>query len=247
MPTMNSTWWERLDLCVSTAETYGITVFLNGADAYALNGGSMNGMTPAQATTYGTALAGRYASALNVVWLFGNDYNGSYDSIYTNILAALRAGGANQLVTIENLTEGDSRFSDYTGDAWTWGTSNAQLNFVYSYGGFYPCINYAYKEASPAAVLLGDGWYDGTGYSTLPSDPRDFMRILTWWCLTSGSRGYIYGRGGPTGTDLWAWNAGASAALTTNTFDNTDLNNIWNAYAALPGWWELVPDTALCL
>ena len=114
---------------------------------------------------------------------------------------------------------------------------------MYSYGGFYPCINYAYKEASPAAVLLGDGWYDGTGYSTLPSDPRDFMRILTWWCLTSGSRGYIYGRGGPTGTDLWAWNSGASAGLTTNTFDNTDLNNIWNAYAALPGWWELVPDT----
>jgi hypothetical protein len=242
---LNDDWWDRMDLAVSTAASYGITVFLDPADFYALEpGGAMDGITGDQAAAYGAALAARYASAPNIVWLFGNDYNGGSDDIYTSILTALRDGGDAHLVTAENLTEGDSRFAADAGTGWAWGTANAQFNFAYSYCGGYPVIQYSYAEEPPLAVLWGDGWYDAGPYeagSITVQDSRDYMRTLVWWGLTSGSRGYIYGRG-QGDTDLWAWNAGASATLTTNTFDNSDLDSIWNAFAALPGWHALAPD-----
>jgi Protein of unknown function (DUF4038)/Putative collagen-binding domain of a collagenase len=240
--TLNNTFWTRFDYCITQAALYGFTVFLNPADTYAFieSGAALVGMTGAQATSYGTALAARYATAPNIVWLFGNDYGGSYDTQYANILTALRAGGDTHLVTVENLTEGDSRFSDYTNAVWSFGTAHADFNAVYSYGGCYPCINYAYAESSPLAVLLADGWYDQTGTATAPAAARDFMRLLTWWSLSSGSRGYIYGD-----QSLISWNPHTD--LTTIPFATTDLNLIWNAYAALPGWHQLVPDTSSAL
>ncbi len=89
-------------------------------------------------------------------------------------------------------------------------------------------------------VLLGDGWYDQTGTTTAPAAARDFMRLLTWWSLSSGSRGYIYGD-----QSLISWNPNTD--LTTIPFATTDLGLIWNAYATLPGWHQLVPDTASTL
>jgi hypothetical protein len=197
----------------------------------------MDGMTTGQATTYGAALAARYAAYPNIVWLFGNDYNDTNNSVYDAILAALRAGGDSHLVTIENLTEGDSRFSDLAGTSYTWGTANAQFNFVYSYGGNYPCLGYAYTEASPLAVLLGDGWYDGTGFGTIPAAERDFMRQQVWWTLSSGSRGYMYGD-----QSLISWNPHVRFT-SPPPFAATDLNLIWNAFTSWAGWHLLVPDT----
>ncbi len=44
---------------------------------------------------------------------------------------------------------------------------------------------------------------------------------------------------------LISWNPNTD--LTTIPFATTDLGLIWNAYAALPGWHQLVPDTASTL
>lgn len=240
--TLNNSYWTRVDYAVSSAAANGITVLLALADSYSLfqAGTAMNGITLAQATTYGTNLASRYASASNIVWLFGNDYDTSlgYDSTYTNILSALRSGGDTHLVTIENRTEGDSRFSDQAGTSYAWGTSHAQINFVYTYDGAYPCINYAYTETSPLVVLLGDGWYDGTGFSTIPASSRDFMRGIVWWSLSSGSRGYMYGD-----QSIISWNT-HTAFTTPPPFVTTDLGNIWNYLSGLHGWHQLVPDTS---
>lgn len=241
MGTMNPAYWQRVDRAVTAAQSAGITVFLVLADTHCLNttGGPLNGISTGQATAYGTALATRYAAAPNIVWMFGNDYGGDYDGIYDALLAALRAGGDTHLVIIENLSESDSRFAYYTDGVFSWGTDNADINGAYTYGGAYPGIEYSYAEASPLPVLLADGWYDGTGFSTSPPADRDFMRLLTWWSLSSGSRGYIYGD-----QSLISWAAGQSSRLTSIPFTATDLAAIWNAVEALPGWHQLVPDAS---
>ena len=86
----NSSWWQRVDYVVSSAEANGITVWLSNTNYWSLSrsGGMINGITTGQATTYGAGLAARYAASPNIVWFFGNDYTaGSYDSILDSVLA----------------------------------------------------------------------------------------------------------------------------------------------------------------
>jgi hypothetical protein len=237
---MNNAWWQRLDYCVTSAQAHGLTVILTPTNRWAITntGAMLNGITLAQATTYGTALAGRYASAPNVIWLMGNDWDQSItgnDAILSNVAAAIRAAGDTHLMSIENLTEGDSRFLGLSGTAQTWGTGNAQFNWIYSYCGGYPEVQQSYTEANPLLVLYGDGDYEGdTAYA---QTSRDYERNLHWWALSSGSRGTVYGN-----QPLHPWTAGASAGLTTNQFDNADIKVIWDTFSSWVGWNKLVPD-----
>jgi hypothetical protein len=198
----------------------------------------LNGITTGQATTYGTALAARYATAPNIVWLYGNDYDDTagFNGILDNVLAALVAGGANQMVVIEHTTEGDSRFLFSANTVQNWGTANSEFNWVYSYCGSYPGVQYGYGESSPLPVMYCDGAYDLD--QAIAQSGRDYFRNMCWWALTSGSRGYIYGR-----QNIYAFDT-ALTHLADNQFDNADLGAITGIFRGFTGWHQLVPDTA---
>jgi len=237
---LNNTYWTRVDLVISTALQYGLTVILNPMFTYAISdtGGAMSTWTNANFTTYGTALGTRYKSALNLLWEFGDDYGGGYDTAFTNCLTAIRAAGDTHLFSVENETRGDSRSDIAGGGTYAFGTSYAQYNWDYGYGCAYNCVEFSYQESSPLLVMKMDGQYGQAG------DSRLFWRTWALWSLSSGSRGFQMGR-----NDIFRWPSGVvtGGVLTSMVTDNTDFA-IWKGiFTALPEWYLLVPDTSSAL
>jgi len=237
---LNNTFWTRVDLVISTAASYGMTVILNPMFTYCIadGGGSMAAWSAANFTTYGTALGNRYKTASNLLWEFGDDYGDGFDTFFDNALTAIRATGDTHLISVENLTPCTARFDIENSASFAWGTTNAQFQWCYGYGCSYNSVEYAYTEASPLLVMKMDGTYDDGGNS----DPLVYWRNWAWWVLSSGSRGLQYGR-----NDIFPWTSSSLAALTNNTFDNTDLGAIWTIFGGLPGWHKLVADTSSAL
>jgi len=236
---LNDTYWQRVDYIVAAARAAGMTVLMNIAASYANNnaGGPLNGKTGTQWTNYGTALGNRYKAASNVTWFLGDDYFDDSNTNYGNAVAAIKATGDTHLFTYENYPESTSREDMKTpSNKLAGGTANANFSFAYSYNVSYLGIEDAWTEASPIPPIRGDGFYDNDSVG------QAFNRGLLWWALSSGARGFIYGR-----EAIWSWPPTALAALTTNPVDNTDFNNICNAFATLMDWNKLVPDTASAL
>lgn len=239
---LNSTYWARVDYMLTSAAAQGITVMLDICPTYCINttGGPLNGKSDAQFTAMGAALGARYAATPNLLWMFGDDSNGFWDPEFTAAYNGVRSAGAAQMASAENYFESTSRFSVWDSSVYPFGTSNAQWNFVYSYNVGYAAVEYAYGEASPLVVVHSDGTYDGE--VNVVQNQRDYQRNLVWWCLTSGSRGFLYGR-----VAIWPWPVTALANIASNTFDNSDLKNILNAFGKLTGWNLLVPDLSSAL
>ena len=229
---LNNTYWNRVDYLVTTAASQGMTVMLNAAPTEGFNTGCpFNTATTGQCTNYGAALAARYGSATNIWWAFGDDYFSTYDTQYTAILNALRAGGDTHPCTIENFVETDSRYYPYDGTTLPWGLANATVNQVYTYNTWYSGVEYAYTEPSPICVALLDGFWDFNG--------TDFMRNESWWALSSGSRGHHYGNPGT----ISYTQAGFIADLATDS-DAVLQGTYWSIFRNLGHWWKLVPDTS---
>ena len=137
------------------------------------------------------------------------------------------------------MTECTSRYECDNDAPQTWGQDNADFNFVYTYTGSYRDLLYAYAEPSPILVMYSDGWYDGQAATSQPA--RTLLRNLVWWALSTGSRGYIYGR-----QNLFAWDTGATH-LSDNVFDATDFKVIMDTYTSMTGWHQLMPDSSSAL
>jgi hypothetical protein len=256
---LNDPYWQRVDYLLNAAAVRGMTVVLNVMFTYAMgtSGACLFGWTNPQFTAYGTALGNRYGSQANFIWEFGDDYDpGSVnrDTAFSACLTGIRGTGDTHLISIENLNEGTSRYSLDGTTSWSWGISNAQLNWCYSYGAAYLAVEDAYKEAaahSTTSLLTCkmDGWYDNQWQGATPSESIElFGRKWVWWSLSSGSRGTMYGNG-----DLYSWPSGALASGLPGASPGAQyiqpaaLNAAWNAFASLQGWNRLVPDTASAL
>jgi len=240
--TLTNAYWARVDYLLTSARNNGMTVFMNVGTTTSLDdsGGALYNKTTGQFTNYGTALGNRYKGYPNIIWTVGEDYFGTYDTQLGALLTGIKNTGDTHLVSVENYDESTSRFDCYNNSVFALGTAYANFNFCYSYNVGYDVLEYAYTEASPITVLHSDGYYDqGNGGD---NTYRDFNRILQWWSLSSGSRGFLYGR-----ESIYGWDTSALANLTNNEFDNSDLNIIWNTFGALPGWHLLVPDTGSTL
>ena len=231
---LNETYWARVDYMLDRAEGLGITVFLNWAYSDDLANAALSGKTSTQCEAYGAALGSRYGNRPNLVWGIGGDYFGSDDTRVTAVLDGIRSTGDTHLIAIQYYPETTSRQDLQSGAAQPWGVTNAQYNFVYSYNVLYYGVEEGYAETPLIPVLWGDGTYDDDS-----SADRLIMRNHTWWALTSGSRGNIYG-----GEGIWGWGAGALAQVqsTTSGFADQDLPVIRDTFAGLPGWHELLPD-----
>jgi hypothetical protein len=243
----NSSFWTRIDFFISFAATVGITVNLNVAYTYdwgtAGNGdGSgtlFTSMTGAQATAYGVALGNRYGSTPNLIWMFGDDYSQTLDTLFTDIMTGIQSTGDTHAASIEYYPSGTTSHRDLSaptgGTPFTWGSAYATYNWVYYYWSSYYGVEEAYADpAAPLPVIWADGFFYGDAGS--PYDER-IMRNMVWWALSSGARGCT------TGSDaVFPWNAGSQSALTSETWFAQQALNVRKAFESLPGWHTLVPD-----
>jgi hypothetical protein len=260
---LNNTFWARVDYLLNSAQAQGMTVVLNVMFTYSVftTGAPLNGWTNTQYQNYGAAVGGRYASQANVIWELGDDYGGSwdgglngFDTQFSAFLTGLRGAGANQLVSVENMSEGDSRYSLDLATTYAWGGSHAQFNWVYSYNTSYNAVEGAYTEAAAKSVASlpvckMDGWYDNQyNGATLTESVELFGRKWLWWALSSGSRGAMYGQ-----NELYQWpvNALSSGLAGPNPGSQyvkpSALNTAWSTFGSLTGWHLLVPDTSSVL
>lgn len=234
---LNDTYWQRVDYIMSSAEAAGMTVCFNLIPSYCEGnaGGPLDGKVSTDYTDYGTALGLRYGAAPNLLWVLGDDYFDTKNTLYSAAVAAIKATGDTHLFTYENYPETSSRRDMYNSTVMVGGTANADINFVYSYNTGYIGVEDAWTESSPIPVIHGDGIYDTDA-------TPDLHRNLIWWYLSSGARGVIYGR-----EAIWPWPTTALAALTTSAIDSTIFGHACQALAGLTNWHLLVPDTSSAL
>jgi hypothetical protein len=229
--TLNEPFWQRWDYLVTTAASYGITVFFNlGMNIHFSQGGALFNGSLQNYTNYGTAMGNRYKNSSNLIWMIEDDYFGGYENMLDGILAGIRGAGDTHPISCENRMDSTSRKLEQGGSTLTWGAANAQYNFVYSYSPSYYGVEYAYKEASPITVLQGDGPMMGSDRAG---------RFWLWWALSSGARGTII-----ISENIWIWNSGSlHAAEVTDTFyASGTAGKIRAAFEGLPGWQNLLPD-----
>ena len=232
---LNDTFWDRFDYLLNAAAAAGITVLVNMAHATSdlASGGILDGESATNMGNYGEALGARYASFPNIIWMVGGDYFDSHETELDALIAGIQSQGDTHLVSVQNYAESTSRKDLFDNATLNTGLGLADFNFVYSYNVSYDGINHAFGESSPIPAAWMDGFYDQNNAGS-----RKLLRDQMWWCLSSGGRGSQYGSEG-----LWQWGSGAAAALGTETFPTNDLAGIWDAFAALSGWHQLVPDT----
>lgn len=232
---LNPTYWSRMDDLINSMAAQGITVFLNLVASYNIQGGTaFAGLTPTNATTYGTAIGARYKSFPNIVYHFGSDYFASFETELTNIVTALRAAGDNHVVLCEYMAESETRKDSAGTTTGTFGTgTSVDVDDVYTYNASYLETEKSYQQSSPTRpTFYFNGRYDQTtsGYDTVLLDDE-------LWGLTSGSHGLFYGA-----ESTWAWGTTAYGHLTTDTLRISWLKGLKTFWAGLSGWQNLVPD-----
>jgi hypothetical protein len=263
---LNNAFWTRVDYFITACTRNGMTAMLNigyeGPGDFA-SGGALASMTSTQFNQYGAALAARYASVPNIIWVVGNDYFGGTggtigsgggtpagdDAKFSSILTGLRGGGDSHLVTIHNYPETTSRQDIGLGTVGTvlqWGNNNAQFNGVYSYNTTYLGIEDAYGEAGTILVMQLDGYFyqGGSAYAGGSGSfayDRSFRQDL-WWTISSGARGHSHGS-----ESIWQWASTALSASGTDWFHVHNAPNVRALLESLPNWHKLLPDTASAL
>ena len=235
-PTLNSSYWAGVDAMIALAASHGMSLYLGVADAYFLIGQSW---TAAQMTTYGQALATRWANTATfpgIIWYFGNDYGGSgvgsgnatnMDAKYEGFITGLTNAGDTRPRTIEL-----GYYESLSTDSATWAT-RVNSNNIYTYNVTYEaCLRaYAFSPAMPA--MFAEGAYENatTGHPDTALD----LRKLICWPLTCGSCGSFYGN-----DSLWPFATGWQSQLDTAIV--TQRKTINSVFAGI-AWWKLVPDT----
>jgi len=256
---LNNAYWQRVDYFISTAAACGITVLLN--IAYTADGSSGNGnfasgaaLDPATTTAamyadYGTAVAQRYASAKNLIWMFGNDYYATVETQFGEIWSAVTATGDTHAMSVHVYPESDDRYdfenTSYGSSGSGFAAANAQWMWVYTYNVTYFGIEQSYGEHAAKGVpmlfaMWGDGFFFDVGGLNITND--QMIRQMAWWTLASGGRGMT-----GTSNDVWPWSSvSLSDSQTQNWYANV-AGKVRAAYEALPGWHRLVPDTSSAL
>jgi hypothetical protein len=244
---LNSTYWQVADYLVSTAASYGMTAFINllmGEDVGTTGGGVATSWTGSQFTAYGNAVATRYASSPNIIWMINDDGGAGLTSLQ-NVLTGVRNAGDTRPISVENDTETTSRTVMKTGAAAADATLPPSWNWVYSYNVAYLGVEIAYAEASPIPVLRGDGLYYGTLGTSLDDT---VMRNHLWWSLASGSRGFSGGIfDGGWGGFAAGWIPDLTIADgesgTAGDYQNNVFPAVTTYVSGLANWHKLIPDT----
>jgi hypothetical protein len=244
----SSTFWARRDYFFASAAAHGISVVMNiTTPTTEINPGvQQQAWTTTQWTNFGTFLGNRYKNTPNILWIFGDDYFGSYDTGFEALLAALRAAGDAHLASIQNYQEATSRQDIYTmtKDPVGWDV-HAQYDWGYSYNVSYDVVEKAQLYTptvsddvqGPIPTLWADGNYLSGGVGA-GQTPERLERQMIWWALSSGASGFNTGD-----YSLIAWDSGSAAWVTGYSFYTDVIPAITAAFRGLTGWQQLFPDT----
>lgn len=256
----NNTYWQRVDYLISTAASYGLTVFLNiaytadgtGNGNFDTGGALDSGaLTQTDYTDYGTALGNRYGASPNLVWMYGNDYYATNETQFPWIRDAIAATGDTHAMAFHVKPESTSRYDIETGTDGSLSSpfsyTYSQVNWVYSYNVTYFGIERAYEEAAAHSIAqLPAVWGDGYGYNSGAALPTDqMMRQMSWWALSSGARGM-----NNISNDIQKWDSGSPAAVASSTdspWYTSSAGAMRTLVESLPNWWKLMPDTSSAL
>lgn len=233
-PTLNSTYWERMDAHIDMAAQYGITLFMYPVDSWTVVNGAqaiLQSATNTQLATYATTLANRYSSKPNIVWMIGGDYwEPSNDDQFRAVVDAIRTTlGSSALIGAQLL---QPTWTTRSGGNWT--SSVVNYNFIYVYDVAYDLTQQAYNQVAIPA-LMSENRYLNEGVITTTG-----FRKNTLWAYVAGSPGDIVGNSLWGMGNLTNWQNFYVNSPNANFFQHTTYAN-W--FQSLTGWWELVPNT----
>jgi Protein of unknown function (DUF4038) len=248
---LNSAFWTRVDWLFSQAQLYGISIGFTFNAYDFVTGYAFASWTTAQCQAYGAAVATRYATQPNLIWLFGNDaYPGSNDTQFSAFLTGIQGTGDTHLVGAWWEAEYTSRYTTDTNAAASWGVTYSQFNFTYTYNATYFVMEYAYAEtqapddqAHLLPAIWGDGLFYQGGGTLAYYDPNDRAeRQATWWTLADGARGILSEAEG-----IWPWGSTSPGYALTCWFFVYNLPAICTYFQSLPEWYKLIPDLSSAL
>lgn len=239
----NDAYFARLDRMLALAAKHGILVFLVPLDTgSALQLLRNNGTSAAYA--FGQYLGNRYKNTPNIVWMSGNDFNGS------------KTGGA----CVSECQPGDNAIVQALANGiksvdpahlqtvliWWPSASDAawapliQINLAYTYAATYLQMLSAYNQTANMPLILGEAHYEGEQVG----NPTDFgtplvVRRQAYWAMLSGGAGQFYGN-----AYIWTFKPGWNNNL--NTPGAVQISYLKSLFLSL-AWYNLVPDQAHAL
>lgn len=207
--TLNSSYWSFVDNVVTAASTRGMTILFN--PAFVGTGptqGWFNDFTGAGTggccsstvwTGYCTALANRYKTSNNIIWLLGGDFDPSNSTAKTNVNAcgtALAANDPNHLITVEMCRScnsgSQSTVTGYGGIGST--PAFVGLNASYDQEANVPLSNGCpLTNSQTLPAFESEAWYELDAGRTLTG--LQLRQESYWSTLTGCNLGYLYGHG----------------------------------------------------
>jgi hypothetical protein len=185
----DSNYWSHIDLVVSTAATYGITLGLSPAFVGNPNGGhgylsSYQSASDATLISYGEFLGNRYKSAQNIIWVLGGDFDPKTGvrGKLNDLLTGIRSAGDTHLATVEVCeTCGVGGTPIGSIDGWKGNSTPIQLNWGYA---AFPVVHSnavaQYDHSNPLPLLQGEDWYElEHGLSALQLREQGYWEVLS--------------------------------------------------------------------
>jgi hypothetical protein len=242
---LNNDYWVTVDHAIAEAKRLGITCLIcpqyigYGGDGWETDLVNTYNSSPSSLTTYGQALASRYGSETNIVWLIGHDDN--------NITATLKAASkliADELPANHLLAPGGHH--DFADGTTSWASSGITFDFDTNYDyGETPGADTASTYASRTTMFI-EGKYEqeqsmGVGNAVL--------RWQMWEPLLAGSCGTIMGNNPrwhfQSGKELYGFSGTWQDSFTNAAYNDSTvhLSHLAAFISANPSILTATPDT----
>lgn len=226
--TPDEAYWSRVDDFVRIAAEHGITMFLYPVDGWVVSE-SMHGvvahMDGDQARRYGEWIARRYATAPNVMWMGGGDFEPRTGTpgevIHEGVFDGIRRYDARPYSMQTIYQRSSSRM-------WPEWRDRVDWDFLYTRLPPYELVWESWDLTPARPSLFGEGVYAG-----MYDNPEAASRMQLGWALTSGSPGDFYG------TPDWSFEEGWEDRLGQET---TQQVSAMRAAVEATAWYTLVPD-----
>lgn len=247
---LNATYWARRDYMLTQAKANGFTVVfsVSGSNIEGTSTNITRAWTATQWSNLATALAARWATYPNLIWILGDDYFDTYNTGFNAFKNSLASAGDTHLITVQYHQETTGRSEIVGGAKET--LQFQQFDWVYTYNPSYAGIDAAYKETVAAGFsgMVPAAWCDGnylaTGGLTGFVAPQDVSleRRMVWWALSEGARGFTTGD-----NNIYPWGLGSAGLVTSEQFYSGQIPAIVSTFSGLHNWHLLEPDTSSAL
>jgi hypothetical protein len=262
---MNETYFEHLDYVLQQAAAYGFEVLL--MPAYAGSGPTycsdshgwcleLQAASAAKLRAFGAQLGQRYANYPNIIWLLGGDLDlVDYPGLQAKeeaIVAGLRSGDPNHLITVENEPETTgSNSQDFKG-ASAWPSGSWQLDsFYHDASGsrgqktMNADANSAYTRSDHLPTYLLEDSLEGEFAS--PSELRQrtekYQAVLGGATLGAVFGNCVVGNLGFHYYECSSWTSSTQWRMNFNTSGAKAMRHLGRLFRSRE-FWKLIPDSS---